>query len=183
MALNFAIFASTLRFEGRRIFARAAILALAGSAFAADFSAASADAECAGTLYAAKHDNVPVYDEASERGQVVAKLVSGQRVCRVGLENHFIIITGDVAWCVNAGNASSGGRAELYFVRETDVLETDSGDRGAIQRKRDPISSIKRYYRYMQSGGVPEDGLLPFRSILDLFKNQNSPVDSSSGAK
>ncbi len=108
---------------------------------------------CAGVFYKAKKDDVPVFDRADATGKVPHRLSIGEKVCYIGEEKDFVIITKDE------------GKA-LFFVRRTDLWapKREKNRFGMIG----VVDWIKEQYNYMRHGGVPEDGLLPYRPVLDI---------------
>lgn len=122
--------------------------------------ASVARAECNGFEYRSKDDGVPVYDEPDTASRVVRKLALGDVVCRIGEQNGFAIL--------------SGTDSKLEFVRSAEIWTPDPRAEG-VQEDRSILDRIRGYFQFIQSGGVPEDGLLPYRGIIGDYAPDSAP--------
>jgi hypothetical protein len=152
-------------------------LAADGSAQPASGAMSSSDApaaHCPGFIYRSKRDKVPVYNEADRSALVLRYLSQGEEICVVGKENGFSLALREPGK-ESAGSSSSG--PDLNFVVETDLWEPAAA---AGSRPRNALERVRSYYRYIQSGGVPEDALLPYRSLIGIFEDSGPKSGSSS---
>lgn len=133
--------------------------------------------KCSGFLYKAKKDGVSVFDEPSTSGAVIAVLSSGETVCYVGEKEGFAMIHWQVI--EDTKNSIEEPSKAISYVRLVDLWtskNTQSDLRGFTPKStsQDLLSWIYSYYSYIRSGGVPEDGLLPYRSFMNLFDTESS---------
>jgi hypothetical protein len=132
--------------------------------------------ECVGGFYRSKLDGVPVYADAATTSQVLTKLALGAEVCYLGERAGFAIVewplrTVKIVPVPESEKVISDPKLKIAFVRTVDLWEP----RGSARKRRTGLlSTLKDYYYYMRSGGVPDDGLAPYRPLL----NSVSPSDT-----
>jgi hypothetical protein len=132
--------------------------------------------ECTGLLYKSKKDDVPVYAEADKTSEVIARLSIGEVVCYVGEQDDFAVLH----WRIDK-NKSADSQTQLAYSRLVDLWPSDQyqvkgeANRGT-QKRKGFMSTLKSYYYYMRSGGVPEDGLAPYRHIIDSVRVKPAPM-------
>lgn len=134
---------------------------------------------CVGGLYRSKIEGVPVYADAAKTSQVLAKLSLGAEVCYLGERESFAIVewplrTEKIIPLPEAEKADSDPQRKLAYVRLVDLWEPR--DR-ARKRRTGLLSTLKDYYYYMRSGGVPDDGLAPYRPLLNSVAPSDTDVD------
>ncbi len=112
-------------------------------------------------------EDVPVYAESDLTAEVVARLSLGEEVCYVGEEKEFAIVEGEFEL----------KKSRLSFVRLVDLWAPNLP--ASKTPARGLFEQVRRYLKYLQSGGVPEDPLLPYRPLLSPYgggekeRNQN----------
>ena len=101
---------------------------------------------CAGVLYKAKRNDVPIYRESSSTSEVIGRIDVGERVCYLGEEGKFAILQ----W---SGEQEQLKEESLSFARASDLrpvkVRRRYGSDGFFDR-------IRQFYYYIRSGGVPE---------------------------
>ena len=124
--------------------------------------------QCTGLLYKSKKEGVPVYQEADTTSLVIAHLSLGEEVCYVGEKDEFAILH----WEKNSASANEKEKHTLAYARLVDLWANEryqklpQDETNQIPRPRNFFQKIKSYYYYLRSGGVPEDGLVPYRPII-----------------
>lgn len=127
--------------------------------------------ECNGFVYRTKRADVPVFAEPDSATEVLTKLPLGERVCRVGVQADFSILT-DVA--------GTGAERRLVFVKSTDLWSPNAPAPVVTSQEMPAFQRLKSFIEYVQSGGIPEDGLMPYRTIIGPF---SPPEDSATPAQ
>ena len=139
-------------------------------------SSAEPKRDCLGFLARSKRNEVPVYPEPDVTQKVKRRLTQGEVVCVVGEVGEFLILDSPKAQSQEKppSQASVG-----QFVRKTDLWESEENSYGY---KLSPIEKIKQYVKYLQSGGVPDDGLYIFRPLIDLLKTDDASPEPHDAA-
>lgn len=137
--------------------------------------------DCLGFFARSKRNEVPVYPEPDVTQKVRRKLTQGEVVCVVGEVGEFLILDSPKAQSQekrpkkqDSMQASVG-----QFVRKTDLWESEENSYGY---QLSPIEKIKQYFKYLQSGGVPDDGLYIFRPLIDLLKTDDASPEPHDAA-
>jgi len=144
---------------------------------------------CTGRVYKAKKDDVPVYQEPKLTAKVVSRLKLGERVCYVGEEKDFAIVDWDAHQSVqNDGVVKSkpddNKKERLVFVRTVDLWAPPNIKEQVVGGVLSLFEQAKSYMEYMRQGGVPEDPLMPYRPIMNLFQsNDSEPAEKESDCK
>ena len=102
--------------------------------------------------------------------QVITKLGLGERVCYVGENEQFAIVDWSLQHELNEARDQVASEEKVAYIRLVDLWTPSKGP-GSAQKggTKGFVSWVKQYYHYVRSGGVPEDGLIPYRPVLDLF--------------
>ena len=147
---------------------RLLLLALSVTLVCVTESSADSKRDCLGFFARSKRTDVPVYPEPDVTQKVGRRLEHGEVVCVVGEVGEFLILDSP-----KTQSQDSAGQ----FVRKTDLWESEENSQGY---QLSPAEKLKRFFKYLQSGGVPDDGLYIFRPLIDLFKTDafapESPV-------
>ncbi len=124
--------------------------------------------ECA--VFRAKHDHIPVYQEADATSGTVHTLKVGEKVCHIGERKRFAIVDWSKQELINGTSAKIPPveSQRLVFVKLTDLWEPSHGGY-SLQDPLDVTGRAKGYLDGVQNGVVNEDVLYPFRPFLDLF--------------
>ncbi len=130
--------------------------------------------KCTGLLYKAKKDNVPVYYEADLSSGVLSRLSAGELVCYVGEQGEFAVLH----WQEGEANSKD---SKLAYARLVDLWPSNQTQQATQlspfkQHPPNVLNTLKSYYYYVQSGGVPEDGLAPYRPLINIFKFKHEKV-------
>ena len=155
------------------------VICLAAILWGRQLLAEGPEAHCDGELLKPKKDNIAVYADPRPDAEIIARLTLGGRVCGVGEQSGFAII----AWKreelpVEPGKQSAEAEAaktpQLAFVRLVDVWRSPRTQnwKKVPEKKEDLMATVQRWLRYAQSGIVPEDGLLPYRPLMDAFERK-----------
>ena len=121
--------------------------------------------------YRAKKERIPVYEQPDTTSAVVGHLRLGEHVCYVGEQQGYATVDWGVQHVFSSERKKSSRKSRLVFVRLVDLWEPVAG-LGSKQKKGPEgfIAWMKSYYHYLRSGGVPEDGLIPYRPVIDLVQ-------------
>lgn len=129
---------------------------------------------CDGFVAHAKSEGVPIYRSPDATADVVRKLKSEEEVCCIGRQAEFVIlhlestpIGADERGAKSGTNGDEDSEpSTLGFIKETDLWLPQRPSVAEAQGSISTFEKLKRYIRYVQSGGVPEDGLLPYRWLI-----------------
>ena len=138
--------------------------------------AAQAEYKCNGQLYKIKRDLAPVYAEPDVTSAILSHLEQGDRVCYVGEQGEFIIVDKrslplSVRARLRAADEDENSSSELVFVRQVDsrsLVAKNSDEPGWLRA----INNFAAYIESWKSGIVPDDGLVPYRPVVDLFQSR-----------
>ncbi len=111
---------------------------------------------CLGGKYRSKKDDVAIYADSDRAAEVIGRLALGEKACYLGEQSGFAII----AW---------QPPRKLAYVHLTDLWPP----RGEQARRggKDLFQNAADYLNYMRYGGVPDDGLAPYRPLMNPFSN------------
>ena len=148
---------------------------------------------CNGFVFRTKREGVPLYAQPDTTAAVIARLALGTRVCRVGVQQDFAILaqapgsepggtpspSSEAAdkpssqtptKASDLGKPTQGEDAQPFvFARNADLWSPDVVSPTQTQESPSALQRLKNMLEYVQSGGVPEDGLLPYRSIIGPY--------------
>jgi len=127
---------------------------------------------CQGFFYKAKRDGVPVYKEPDRGSEVVKVLTIGEKVCYIGEQGEFVIVD----WSLTPTKAPKSKNPplseSLMYIRKAELWRTkEHGSGQTSSRSNNFIDAVINYFYYWKSGGVPEQGLVPYDPAIDAMTN------------
>lgn len=133
--------------------------------------------QCAGSLYRAKRDDVPVYEEPSLESSVLRRLKQSEQVCYLGEQGDFIIIQKKSnQQSSEQSSGQDGDKSSVAFVRLVDVWEPSQG-----QVRTSFLKKTRQYMNYVLHGGVPDDPLFLVRPLIEsVFSSSTDSLTCSS---
>lgn len=135
---------------------------------------------CNGQWYKVKKDKTPVFEEPAQDSRVLVYLEEADRVCYVGEKNDFAIVDRlsipskaqkevDSLLSASKEDEEAGNRFVYLRVSQLWATPTKKKDEGVA---KEVFSRLKGMYNDFRYGGVPEDGLLPYRPFIELFQER-----------
>lgn len=125
--------------------------------------------------FRAVNSDAPAYEIADVSSRVMFKLKKGEQICCFGQKNDFAVAD-VVKLSQEQRDSFEKASADIPPTQKSNVVYIQASDLTKIEertRSSSWFSQMLNYLLYWRQSGVPEDGLLPYRPIIDLFSAAN----------